>query len=134
MCPNNNIGFKKVLSLQRRFGEPPQHGDLPDVRQHIGDGSLEELIERSLERSATGKKIVKLAEDGEEPLDILIPRLRSRFMPYMLLFGHDQSPVEHIANVSQNLARRAPCSPYPKIGKVVRRAEERFSAAIGNCR
>jgi hypothetical protein len=55
-------------------------------------------------------------------------------MPYMLLFGHDQSPVEHIANVSQNLARRAPSGPYPKIGKVVRRATERFPAALGSCR
>src|ERR1700722_2340168 len=88
-APNNNIGFKKVLSLQRRICQSPQHGDLPDMRQHVGDGSVEQLIERSLKRSATRKKIVELPKDFEEPLDILIPGLRHGFIPNVLVFGHD---------------------------------------------
>ena len=51
-------------------------------------------------------------------------------MPHMLLFGHDQRPVQQIADMSQNLARCPSIGADAKIRKGWRNFAKRFSAAI----
>src|ERR1700733_1585429 len=128
--PNSDIGPKEVLALQRSIGEAPEHGNLPDVRQGVGDGPLEQPVERSLKRSATCHEVIERAQDVEEALDIQVPRLRKRFVPHVLVLGHDEAPIEHIADMSKNLARRAAAVSDAKMGEVVRCTAKRFPSAI----
>ena len=43
-------GFVIVLALDRATGQPPKHGELTDVRERIGHGTLQEAFDGSLYR------------------------------------------------------------------------------------
>ena len=47
------IGPEVVFALQRSLGETPQHGDLSDMRQGIGDWALEQA---GLEEPAAARR------------------------------------------------------------------------------
>ncbi len=54
-----NFRFVVVLALHGRAGDTPQHGELADVREGIGDGALEKFFGCFVQRLAAGQKIVK---------------------------------------------------------------------------
>src|SRR5581483_2102904 len=41
-----DVGLVVVLPFDRRVGKPPQHRELPDVRQRVGDRPLKQFLRR----------------------------------------------------------------------------------------
>src|SRR5207253_3441080 len=48
--PRDDVGSQIVFAANRRTRHPPQHGDLADVRQCVGDRPLKELLGAARER------------------------------------------------------------------------------------
>src|ERR1019366_2261952 len=104
---HGDIGLEIVFAADRGSGQSAQDGDLPDVSERVGNGTLKELRRLIRERLAGSKVIVKYLERGKEAVDALVPRERRRIVPRGLALGHRQRPVQQVAHVREDLSRSA---------------------------
>src|SRR6266705_4021031 len=102
-----DVGFEIVFTLNGRAAEAAEHGDLADVIEGVGDGTLEEAFDGLVERLGGGEIIVELFYGGKEALDFGVPRQWCRVMPGLLALGDGKRPLKEIAHVSENLRGRA---------------------------
>src|ERR1019366_10578684 len=70
-------------------------------------------------------------ESREEALHFLVPRQRRGVVPLFLPSCHGERPVEQVADVRQDLARRAARFRGVVTGEFGRSAAHGFAAAIG---
>src|SRR2546429_2452590 len=101
----DDIGDEVVFAADGRARQAATRGDLADLRQRVGDGTLEELFCRSHERSAGGQVGVEGRERGEEALDPRVPRDRRGVVPGPVSPGHGQCPLEQVAEMRQEFPR-----------------------------
>jgi hypothetical protein len=105
---HGDLGHVEILSAGGTAGEAPEHGKLANVREGVCDGSLEEAINRGMERLWRGKIIVECLESSEEPLRFSDPGKRPGSMPAFTSLHRTQSPVEEISHVSKDLGGLTP--------------------------
>lgn len=102
-----NVGYKIVLALDWRSRQTARDGDLSNVRERVGYGSLKKLFHWRMQRLVGSQIGVECSECHVEALHILLPGLWLGIAPLLLALGNRQAPVEQIADMSQKLARRA---------------------------
>ena len=103
----DDVGAEVVLPTDRGTDHAPQHGNLPNVRQGVGDWPLEELLGRSGERLARGHVGVEGFEAREKAPNALIPRDRHGVVPFLGAPGNCERPLEQVAEMRQDLAGSA---------------------------
>src|SRR5450755_1629186 len=131
-----DVRAEVVFALDRRPGEAPQHRDLPDVRERIGNRTLKDFRGRKSERRVGREARVECLESREESRDVRFPGRRRRFLPLVLAAGERESPVEEIADVRENLTRspRRRRGADVKLRKTVGCSARRLAAAVGQSR
>src|SRR6202167_588176 len=130
----NDFGARIILRAYVRTGQATQHRDLSDVSERVSRRSLEKFFGCTTERRIRGDIIVKRFQTGEEPLHPIVPSNRFRIAP--LLFSADlrKSPIQQIANVSQNLTGSASSLGSVEFREAGRSAAHRFAATVGDRR
>ena len=99
--------------------------------QRVGDGALKQLLGRATESRVRRQEIVETLEACEETLDFGFPRLRGSGLPDMLSLGHPQSPVEQVADVREDLQRRARRVAHASRSKPFGRRGDCLATAVG---
>src|SRR5438093_8396103 len=77
----NDLRRKITLTFHRSPRHPPQHRDLPNMRQRIRDRPLKQFFRCGLEWAVGSPKIIESLQPRKEPFDVLIPVLNPRFPP-----------------------------------------------------
>src|SRR5258708_3498557 len=132
--PNHNSRFEILFSLDGTAGEAPEHGDLSDVSEDVGNGALKKFFDGSLRRFTGSEKVVELLERSEEAVRFRLPGKRLGIAPGHFPLRHGERPIQQIAEVSENFRGRAGAVANFEAGEGFRRAPERLSAAIGEGR
>src|SRR4051812_4138939 len=101
----SDVGFRVNLGPHGRQRLPSHDRELPDVRQHVGNGTLEQLLRRRTERRVRREVSVELQQRRVEAVDFLSPHLRLRLRPLRAALRHSQRPVEEIAHVRKDFDR-----------------------------
>ena len=127
-------GLEIILAENRRAGEAPQHSDLAYVIERVRDGTLKETFSGTVERFGRSQVIVELLQRGEKAVDFCVPRQRRGVPPRFFALCDRQRPVQNIAHMRENLRGRARLVADVEGAKVIRRAAQRFSAAVSNGR
>ena len=83
-APGDNLGLEVILPANGAAGQPPQYGDLPDVREGIGYRPLEELFRGGLQGRIRSEVVVEQTQCGKEPRRIIGPRAGCRVLPLLL--------------------------------------------------
>lgn len=68
-----DIGYKVVFALDGISGHAAKQGELADVVQSVGDGTLEEFFGRGAEGLIAGEIGVEIAQGREEALSFVVP-------------------------------------------------------------
>src|SRR6266705_3755426 len=129
-----DVGFEIIFAEDGRTGQAAQHGDLADVIERVRDGALKETFSRTMERLRRSEVIVELWQRCEKAIDLRIPRQRREVVPSLFALRDRERPVKKIAHMRENLRRRARLVADMEGAKVIRRAAQRFSAAVSNGR
>src|SRR5215467_6575028 len=103
--PSCDVGHEIILAFHRYPGHPPQHRELSDVRQRVGDRTLKQLLQWGLQRLARAQVIVEGLQSGKEARLFLLPREWSGIIPLPPSIRHGKPPVHQVADVSQDLSR-----------------------------
>src|SRR5207244_839232 len=130
---SSNLCHKITLTFYRSPRHPPQHRDLPNVRQSIRDWPLKQFFRCGLEWAVGSQKIVKGLQPRKEPLDVLIPVLHPRVPPCLLPACNRQAPVQQIADMREYLPGHPARFTATIVSKIGRRIMHRLAAAIGQC-
>ena len=125
-----NIGPEVILSWDGMTGEAAQHGNLADVGERVGYGTLEEAVERGGEGRSRSDVGVQGGDAFLEAQDVGGPGLRRRFAPEMLFPGHDEGPIEEVADVGEDFAG-GPGAGGDAEGGEAGRGVEGFVSAVG---
>src|SRR5579872_1951864 len=130
----HSSGFNRCLVVALAFHwsarKTAKNVDLPDVGQGIGDRPLIYFLERSLHWLTRSQEVIELLEGGEKSYDFLLPRQRLRIVPRPPALRDRQSPIKKVADMRQNLPRRAHALAGLKLGKALRRVTHGFTPAI----
>src|SRR5436853_171355 len=102
--------------------------------ERVRDGALKETFSRTVERLRRSEVIVELLQRCEKAIDLHIPRQRRGVVPSLFALRDRERPVKKIAHMRENLRRRARLVADMEGAKVIRRAAQRFSAAVSNGR
>src|ERR1035437_597659 len=121
-----------IFALDRNAGHSPQHRDLADVSERVGERALKQFFGGDLQRLFRRQVIIKFLQEGEEALAFFFPRQRSGIVPFAAAFGHGEAPVHQVADVRQNFRRRARRLGSTIFGKVGPSAADGFRSAIGD--
>ena len=97
-----------ALAANRCAGDASQDGELTDMRQSVGNGSLKELFGRDSHRRFFRKQRVQPLESLEESIDIVGPRARRDRCPVLVTADLATGPVEQIADVGEDLQELSP--------------------------
>src|SRR5258705_2335842 len=89
----HDLGARIVFALHVRAGKPPQHRELADMRERVGDRTLKELLRRRSQRRVRREIIVEPPQRRVEPLDFAAPRERLGIGPRLGAFRLRQRPV-----------------------------------------
>jgi len=127
-----DIGLKIVFTLDGIAGHAAKHGELADMVQGVGDGTLEEFFGGGVERVVTGEISVEAAEGGKEALSFVVPGQGLGAMPNAFTLGHGERPIEKVADVGEDLQGRAGGFGGTEIGEGLGGVVEDLSAAIGD--
>jgi hypothetical protein len=103
---------------------------LSHVRECVGDGALEELLGRRLQRLAGGQIRIEYLQGSEEALRVFLPIERWGIVPLAFSLGQRESPVEEIANMGEDLPWSARLLPDTESCKPFRCAAQRLAAAV----
>src|ERR1700683_1684383 len=79
-APGRDIRLEIILAANRRTGQAAQNRQLAHVRECVGDGSLEQLLSRSLQRLVRRQVRVKSFQCRVETRYPRIPGERWRFV------------------------------------------------------
>ena len=85
-----------------------------------------------MEGLIAGEIVVKFLKRGEEALSFVVPGQGLGVMPSRLAFGHGESPIEKIAEMSEDLYGGAGGFGSAEIGEGVGCVLEGLRAAIGD--
>ncbi len=127
-----DVGFEIVLAKDGRASETPEHGDLADMIQRVGDRTLEEAFGGTVERLGRGQVIVEFLQSGEEALDFSVPGKRRGVVPGLLALRDGERPIEKVAQMGEDLRGRARLVADMESGEAGRSTAQSFSAAVGN--
>src|SRR4029077_15153675 len=119
-----------VLSSHRRAGQAAKHSDLSHVRERVGDGALEELLGRKLQRLVGGQIIVECLQGSKEALGSFVPVERLGIVPFTFSLGLRKPPFEEIAEMSKDLPGSARLLPNPESCKPFRSATQCLAAPV----
>src|SRR5207253_7807971 len=100
---NDNLRRKITFTFHRSPRHPPQHRDLPNMRQRIRDRPLKQFFRCGLEWVIGSQKIIESLQTRQEPLDVLIPVLHPRVPPCLLTPCNRQAAVQQIAYIREHL-------------------------------
>jgi hypothetical protein len=101
------------------------------MRERVGDGTLEEQLGWTFQRSIGGEVSVEPIEGREQSLDLLVPRQWRGIVPLLFASGDREGPIEQIADVGQDLGRSAGLFGGVIVGKFGLGTAHSFAAAIG---
>src|SRR5579863_1284164 len=118
-APGLDRSLVVALTFHRRLGQTAKNVDLPNVGQGVGHRTLKYFSQRSLHGLARSEEVVELFQRGEKSLRFLFPRERLRVVPGAPALGDGQSPIQQIADVGENLARRAHARARLKVGETL---------------
>src|SRR5260370_22893597 len=104
---NHNSRFEILFSLDGTAGEAPEHGDLSDVSEGVGNGALKKFFDGSLRRFTGSEKVVELLERSEEAVRFLLPGKRLGIAPGHFPLRHRERPTQRISAGSQTVRARA---------------------------
>ena len=98
-------------------------------------GPSEQLLDGKTERGFVRQPRVEALERGEEPRDIVGPRLRRQGFPHVRAVAGRDAPVQQVADVGEDVRRRhARRGARAKRGELRRRGAHGLAAAIGERR
>src|SRR5205823_2675396 len=95
------------------------------------DRALEQFFRRIAEGLAGGEALVEFFQDSEEACDLLVPGFRFRGLPIMTSFADGERPLDEVADVGENLERRARTFSASEIREIGGSAAQCLSAAVG---
>lgn len=130
-APGGNGRKKVILAAHGEAGHPAQQGDLADVCESVGDGTLEEFFGGKAERPSGGEAPVELPELGEEARHLFLPGQRLRVVPDVPAVGEQDAPFEQVADVGQDLSRGARGGRSAEFRDAGGRATQHLAAPIG---
>jgi hypothetical protein len=87
------IAALAALWTHGRTGHAAQHRQLSNMRQRIGERTLDQLLDRSFELSVSGKCRIKRGEAGKEALDLGLPVIAAAGLPFLAAAGHRDAPA-----------------------------------------
>jgi len=105
---------------------------LPDVREGVGDWSLKQTLGGRVKRLRRGKIVVELFQRSEVAGDFRVPCEWFGIVPCRLAFSHGKSPIEKIADVSEDFRWGSRAVAESKQRERFWGAAQRFSTAIGD--
>ena len=127
----DDVGDEIIFGADGGTGQAAKNGNLSNVSERVGDGSLEEGVDRAVEGRVGGEDFVEAFERGEETGGIGFPGADGSFAPFLIAFGDGGGPVEEIADVSEDLAGSARAGASVEGGEVGGEAADGFGAAVG---
>ena len=127
-----DIGLEIVFTLDGSACHAAEHGELADVVEGVGDGTLKEFFGGGVEGFGTGEIVVELLEGSEKAVDFVLPAQGVGIVPCGLALGHGERPIEQITEVSEDLRGCARGFRGAEIGEGVWCAVEDFCTAIGD--
>ena len=87
-APCGNIGVREIFPMDGRARQTPEHSELADVLQRVGNRALQNFWRRSAQFRGPREIVVEALQCVKEALDFFRPRERLRGMPDRLAFGH----------------------------------------------
>lgn len=127
-----DICLEIVFAADGDTGKPSKNGELADVIQHVGERTLEKFFGGGVKRLSASKIVIEALEGIEEALDFVGPGEGLRVVPSGLTFGHGEGPVKKVADVRENLDRRAAILARLEIDVALRGVTNDFASAIGD--
>src|SRR5207249_9012172 len=97
----------------------------------VGDRTLKELLGGAAERCIGREVRVERLQSGEKARDVGLPVLRRAVVPGFLALRYRRRPVEQVADVRENLARRARTLLRAEVREPCGRAAHRLPSTIG---
>jgi hypothetical protein len=128
----DDVGFEVVFAENGRAGETAEHGDLADVSERVGDGSLKEAFGGAVKRFGGGEIVVEFFYGGIEAVDFRVPGKGRGVMPRLLTFRGGESPIKEVAHVGEDLRGSARFVADVETGEVLGRATKGFAGAVGD--
>ena len=127
-----DFGYDQVLAAGGDAGDAAEDGDLADVGQGVGDGTLENFLGGELQRRVGGEEVVEGFQGCEEAGFTLVPGKDRGFLPFGRALRLGERPIEKIAEVGEKLRRRAAGIGGAEAREVFGGAAHGLAAAIGN--
>lgn len=103
----DDFGSSVTLRPDRNTGCTAQHRKLTDVRQRVGQWTLDEHLGGMAQRSVRSKKLIERSKTFKEPPDFRIPIAASLRTPEIFALCHSQAPGHEVAQVLEDLHGRA---------------------------
>src|SRR5262249_6384147 len=128
---SHDISLEVVLAFDRATEHTAQQVDLAHVRERVGDRALEELLGGTRQRLTRCQTLVELRQAGMEACDLLVPESWFGRIPRLGAVADRTPPIEQIADMREDLERRAGFVADPIVRESRRRVANGFAAAIG---
>ena len=123
---------KEIVFASNGFSEhPAKHGNLADVSECVGDGSLKQLFGAETKRFAGSESPIEGFEPSKEAGDFFVAGQRVRLVESVLAIGKLDSPIQQISDMRQNLGRRSAAWHRPETCEFRIHITDRFPAAVG---
>ncbi len=130
--PGSDFSSEIIFAFHRRAGQTPEHGDLPDMRERIGDGGLQKSFCGRMQRLAGSEVVVEFFQGGKEAFNFVAPRQRCGVVPGLLALGDGKRPIKQIAHVREDLRGRTRFVADMKAPEMVGSAAEGFATTVSN--
>ena len=130
-APGGDMGEKIVFAAHRAAGQAAEHSNLADVRERVGDGPLKQFLGRKSKGFLRRQAPVESPERGKEARDFPLPGLRRRIAPNVFPLGKADRPIEQVADVRQDLTRRARPGRHLELREFFRSAPHGFASTVG---
>ena len=127
-----DFGLEIILALHRGAGQAPEHGDLADVSERVGDGGLQKSFCGRMQRLAGSEVVVEFFQGGKEAFNFVAPRQRCGIVPCLLALGDGEPPIKQIAHVREDLRGRTRFVADMKAPEMVGSAAEGFATTVSN--
>jgi len=121
-----------VFNADGKARKTAQKGELSDVMQGIGNGPLEEFVHRGVKRLGTREIVIEVLERVKEALDFVGPGERVGVMPSGLAFGHGETPIKEVADMREDLNRRAAILAGFEVNVGLRGVANDFAGTVGD--
>src|SRR5579862_5668310 len=83
----DDVGDEIIFGADGSAGEAAEDGDLADVSERVGNGSLEESVDGAVEGRGGREDFVEPFERGEEAGGVGFPATDRGFVPLLVAFG-----------------------------------------------